>query len=185
MTRIDQRSARRMLRRSRSLWATLCVLVVVVAAVWVGTELVLFALGLPPLLATPTAMLDTLASGSALGLVAGAAGAVFAVICLWGAFSPGRTGRRVLGDERAPMVVDDSVVAGALSREASVVAGVGQSQVRTHISRRRAVVDVTPSTGFVVDPAPVERDANGALGILQPGPALSARVFVRQSGALS
>ena len=185
MTTTATRSARRLLSRSRSVWAAVAVVVAAAAAAWIAVEAVRFALGLPAFVASPLTMLEVLASGSTAGLLAGAAGAVFGLVCLWGALSPGRTGRRIVWDDRAPIVVDDGVLAGALSRDAAGTAAVSPLQVGTRVSRRQAAIEVVPSSGFPVDAGAVERRAADAVAALGPVPVPRVRVRVAEGGVLS
>ena len=182
---LAERSARRMLRRSRRLWTALAVTAAALAVAVVVVEMVRSALGLSPWLASPTGILDLVASGSPGGLAVAAVAVVFAVACLWGALTPARAGRRLVRDDRAPLVIDDAVIAGSLSRSAGRAAGVGTGQVRTHVARRRADIEVTPSSGFAVTGAEVETAGNGGISGLGLEPALRARARISASGVLS
>lgn len=185
-TTAPQRTARRMLRRSRSVWVSVALAVVALAAALVLVELVLAALGLPPPLLMP---LDGLAlqvaGGGVVGVVVAAVAALLAALCLWGALSPGRTGRRIIATERMPVVVDDAIIAGALSRGASGRARVSPSQVNTRISRRRADVAITPSTGFAVPADEVQRAEGAALAALALTPPVTVHVRVDQRGVIA
>lgn len=184
-TPLTQRSARRMLRRSRSVWAAAAVLVAAVATAFVVFETVRFALGLRAWVAGPRAILDTVAGGTSAGLVVGAVALAFALLCLWGAVSPGRAGRRLAADERAPIVVDDAVLAGSLSRSAARTAGVAPDQVRTHVARRRADIEVTPSSGFPVAADQIVRAGSAGIASLELTPRVHTRARVSGQGALS
>ncbi|WP_425840555.1 hypothetical protein [Microbacterium sp. PA5] len=184
-TPLTQRSARRMLRRSRSVWAAAAVLVAAVATGFVVFETVRFALGLPAWVAGPRTIIDTVSGGTPVGVAIGAVALVFGVVCLWGAVSPGRAGRRLSGDERAPLVVDDAVLAGSLSRSAARTAGVAPDQVRTHVARRRADIEVTPSSGFPVAADEVARAGSAGIASLELTPRVRTRARVTGQGALS
>lgn len=177
--------ARRMLRRSRRVWALTAVVIAAAVMAYVIVELVRFALGLAPWLIGPAALLSAVAGGGAVGVMVAVAAAVFGILCLWGAISPGRAGRRMAGTPRVPIVIDDAVVAGTLSRHVAVAAAVGAAQVTTDVARRRAAVDVQPSSGFAVDAAAAERAGTDTLGRLAVTPTLSTRIRVRESGVLA
>lgn len=184
-TTAPQRTARRMLRRSRSVWVSVALAVVALAAALVLVELVLAALGLPPLLMPLDGLALQVAGGGVVGVVVAAVAALLAALCLWGALSPGRTGRRIVTTERMPVVVDDAIIAGALSRGASGRARVSPSQVNTRISRRRADVAITPSTGFAVPADEVQRAEGAALAALALTPPVTVRVRVDQRGVIA
>jgi len=174
-----------MLRRSRSVWVAAAVLLAGAAAAFVIVETVRFALGLPAWIAGPRAILDTVSGGTPVGLTVGAVALAFGVACLWGALSPGRAGRRLSAGERAPIVVDDAVLAGSLSRSAARAAGTAPAQVRTHVARRRADIEITPSSGFPVVAADVQRAGSVAIAPLALSPSLATRARVARQGALS
>ncbi len=114
--RLQSAAARRLQRRSRAVWVSCALVVIIVVAAALATELVLSALGRPALLVAPDAVRSALTEGGTTGAIVAAAAALFGIVCLWGALAPGRTHRRALAAGRVPLVVDDAIVAGALSR---------------------------------------------------------------------
>lgn len=181
----ERRMARRMTHRSRSVWVSLTLAPVVVVAVLVIVEAVRAGLGAPALWVSLPELWAQITGGGTVGLVVaiGAAGA--GVLCLWGALAPGRTGRRVITSERAPLVVDDAIVAGTLSRGAARRASVGASHVATRVSRRHAEVRITPATGFPVAGTEIARAENDALAPVGLTPPVAVRVRVEEGGRLS
>ncbi|KXC04739.1 hypothetical protein [Microbacterium hominis] len=113
--RVERAAAKRLQGRSRAVWVAVALLVGDVVAVLLAVEAVLAALGQPPALVAPAAIGAALAGGGTTGAIVDAPAAVFGLLCLWGALAPGRTHRRVLDAGRVPLVVDDAVMAGALS----------------------------------------------------------------------
>jgi hypothetical protein len=182
---IEQRAARRLLRRSRSVWVSIALAVVALAATLVIVELLLSAFGLPPLLMPLDRLVSQATGGGVIGAAVAAAAAVLGASCLWGALSPGRTGRRVIHTERMPVVVDDAIIAGSVSRGATLRASVSPAQVNTRIARRRADVAITPSTGFAVPAAEVQRTEGDALAALALTPPVAVRVRVDERGVLA
>lgn len=183
--RRDRRAARRLLHRPRSVWVSIALLVAIAGAVLLLVELILQTIGAGPALLDLDAARTAVTEGGpwAIAVIGGAA--ALGILCLWGAVGPGSTHRRILGTERAPIVVDDAILAGALSRTAARVAGVPAGQVTTHVTRRRAVITVTPTTGFDVDAAQIARAGDALLGELGIGPALRTSIFVDTKGKLS
>lgn len=182
---VDMRTARRLLSRNRSVWVSVALIVAIAAAVIVIVEAILWALGLPPALLAPSLMISALTEGGLWGWVITATAGVLGLACLWGALAPGRTHRRILSASRAPIVVDDAVIAGAVSRSAARAAGVAPSQVTTHLSGRRALVSVRPSSGFAVDTDAVARAGDDLLTTVDSGSALRSRVQLEAQGSLS
>jgi len=185
ISRTARALAKRLQGRSRSVWVTVMLLIAVAAAVLLGVEAVLFALGRPPALVSLDAVRAALTDGGTTGAVVAVASGLFAALCLWGALAPGRTHRRAFAAGRVPMVVDDAIVAGALSRTAAASAALGSSHVTTRLGGRRARIAITPATGFAVDGAAVSTSVDELLSRLGAAPALTARVDVASEGRLS
>lgn len=183
--RLQSAAARRLQRRSRAVWVSCALVVIIVVAAALATELVLSALGRPALLVAPDAVRSALTERGTTGTIVAAAAALFGIVCLWGALAPGRTHRRALAAGRVPLVVDDAIVAGALSRAAGTAAAVTNSHVSTQLDARRARTSLTPATGFPVDREQVERAADRLLTELGAAPRLTARVEVTPEGRLS
>lgn len=183
--RRDRRTARLLLHRSRSIWVSVALIVAMALAIVAIVESVLWALGLPPALVDPSLVRTAFTEGGLWGGVVAGVAVVLGLACLWGAFAPGRTHRRIITTDRAPIVVDDAIVAGALSRSAARAAGISSGQVSTRVSGRRAVTAVTPSSGFAVDTASVARAGDDLLAAIGMGPAMTARVTLSSKGDLS
>lgn len=183
--RVERAAAKRLQGRSRAVWVAVALLVAAAVAVLLAVEAVLAALGQPPALVAPDAISAALTGGGTTGTIVAATAAVFGLLCLWGALAPGRTHRRALAAGRVPLVVDDAVMAGALSRTAGSAAAVAASHVTTRLGGRRARVSLTPSTGFPVDRERVSRAADDLLTELGAAPRLTARIDVAAEGRLS
>lgn len=183
--RAQRAAARRLQGRSRSVWTAVAVLIAAVAAVLLGLEAVLFALGRPPALVAPDAIRAALTQGGTVGAIVATAAGVLGVLCLWGALAPGRTHRRTLTAGRVPLVVDDTVVAGALSRTAGTAASLTRAHVATRLGGRRARISLTPATGFPIDRTAVTRAADDLLTDLGAASRLTARIDIATEGRLS
>lgn len=182
---VAERAARLMRRRSRATWVSVVLGALALIALLVATELVLAALGRPPLTVTPATMLDRLTGGGTVSIFIAGVAAAAGILCLWGSIAPGSTHRRRVTGRAAPMVVDDGLVAGAISRTAGRSADVSADQVETRVSARRAQVRVTPATGFAVDGDEVAEDVRALLARLRLDPDPDVRVSVDDAGRLS
>ncbi|KQO48342.1 MULTISPECIES: hypothetical protein [unclassified Frigoribacterium] len=194
MSEIDPGLYRRVLRRelhsSRS-GSTIVVLVLLTLVVgYVGVEAVYAALGRPALLFSPVDVLATLTSsvdgggtsGHVLG--AGVVAALVGLVLVALAVTAGRRGRHTIDDDRVAVVVDDRVIASSLARTARTSGRLSEQQVSAWVSRRRAQIDLTPSSGLTVDDAAVGSAARAELESVAYRPALSARVRTTDQGRL-
>jgi hypothetical protein len=82
------------------------------------------------------------------------------------------------------LVVDDRVLASSLSTIARLVAGVGANRVRTSVSRRRAVIALTPTSGVPVDKERAAEAAGEALSALALSPRIRAVSTVNPHGVV-
>lgn len=194
MSEIDPGLYRRVLRRelhsSRS-GSTIVVLVLLTLVVgYVGVEAVYAALGRPALLFSPVDVLATLTmsvdGGGTSGLVlgAGVVAALVGLVLVALAVTAGRRGRHTIDDDRVAVVVDDRVIASSLARTARTSGRLSEQQVSAWVSRRRAQIDLTPSSGLTVDDAAVDAAARAELESVAYRPALSARVRTTDQGRL-
>lgn len=185
VSRVERALAKRLRGRSRSVWVSVALLVVIAAAVLLGIEAVLFALGRPPALVSLRAVHAALTDGGVTGSLVAVAAGLFGLGCLWGALAPGRTHRRTVIAGRVPMVVDDTIVAGALSRTAGTSVALDHSHVSTRLGARRARIALTPATGFTIDRAAASAAVDDLLAQLATVPRLAARVDIASEGRLS
>jgi hypothetical protein len=150
------RTARRETHSSRALASVLTAVALIAVLVWVGTEAVLSAAGQPALLVPAADMLPWLAgvADKTLPGVLSGAGAVIAVLgllVLLAGLRPGRRPRHVLADDRSAVVIDDEVLAAAVSRTALQQAGLIPGQVTTVVGRRTVAVMIRPTSGIPVN----------------------------------
>jgi len=153
-------------------------IVLALAAAYVAVECVLAALGLAPLLVSPSAARDWLSAASPLALGIAGVAVLLGLVLLIVAFSAGRRARHTLPNDRMVVVVDDSVIAGAVARETRRVTGVAPERVHADVSRRLVRVAVTPTSGLPIDAGTVQGAADATLASLKPGPRLRAQVAV-------
>ena len=185
---IEQRTYRRVLRReqyrSRSFAVIVALTLVSIGLAYAATESALSALRFAPLLLAPAAVLEAVNAPSVSALIAARAAGLFGVILILIAITPGRRARHSLPHERLAIVVDDQVLAGAIGRSARVVASVPAERVHTTISRRRAAIAVTPTSGFRVDSAEVEAAASDLIERLSPAPRVQVAATVSTVGVV-
>lgn len=161
----SQRAVRRLGRReTRSGRAALSIVMAVVllaAIVWLLLELVLSAMGNAALLISPaelarrTAALATDTLPGAL-VAAGAVLALLGIALLAAAVLPGHKPRQIMGNPaaagtRSAVVVDNEVLAAAVSRIARQAARLAPDQVTSSVGRKRIDVVLRPGSGRDVD----------------------------------
>lgn len=183
--RSARRLSRRMRYRSRSVAVSIALGLVALAAAYLGAESVLAALSLPPLLISPDTLLALVAAGTSVTIAVVAALVVLGIVCIVLAVAPGARARRDLTDDRAIFVIDDDVMASGISRAAALSAGVPRDQVRTTVSRRRALVRVRPSSGFRVDADEATEAASRAVAAVAPRRDLTVRTALENQGVLA
>lgn len=183
-----QRTVRRELHPPRSVAAVAVLVIAAIVTAWLATESVLVLADAAPLLITPRALAEGLAAADGtpvwlLGVIGGVA-AVVGLVLLGLALSPGRRGRRSRHSERAAVVIDDAVIAGALAGAVARTAGLPRSQVRVSVGRRDVMIDVTPTSGLALDRAALADTAGAALERYALEPALSVRVRISEHGSV-
>ncbi len=181
---INRRLLRRERYRSRSRAVIIALALVSLGLAYLAVESVLAALGLAPLLAAPQQLLEAVNAPSMLVTVGAGAAVLFGVVLVILALAPGRRARHAIPHERLAIVVDDTVLAGALGRAARVEASVPADRVRTTVSARRASISVTPSSGFPIDKAAVSAASAELASRLAPTPRVRVTVAVAASGVV-
>ncbi|MFB2557434.1 hypothetical protein [Herbiconiux liangxiaofengii] len=183
-----RRIVRRETHSSRAGIAVTVAVILALVLAWIGTESVLAGLGRPPLLVTPadaaTAVLGAASAPVGLVTAIAAAVAVVGVVLVVVALAPGRRGRRGALRSRTATVVDDGVIARSLARTASYAGDVDPDQVHVTVARRRAVIDVTRTSGRSTDVGSIRAAVDAELAEYDYTPALRARVRVSEKGTV-
>lgn len=157
------RTVKRLVRRethsSRASASMIAASVLAIAFLWAAAELILWMLKDRPLLAAPPQIAGWLTNLPATtipgGLGASGIGlALLRLLLVVAAVSPGRRSRRWLGSDRNAVVVDDQLIAAAVSRQCRLEAGLSAGQVTTTVGARSVRVQVRPTSGV-----PVSADA--------------------------
>ena len=86
--------------------------------------------------------------------------------------------------ERAAVVVDDQVIAAAVSRQVQLTAKLAPEQVATTISRARALVAIRPTSGAPLDREAVTRAAAEEIDSCRLGRKLNTDIRIATEGAL-
>lgn len=192
MPSVPESIYRRILRRethsSRSGAAIVVLIVLVLVAAYVGVEAVYAALGMRALLFSPLDVLSTLLSAAssqgglliAVGIVTAVVGVILVIIGV----TSGRRGRHTIDDSRVAVVVDDQVIAAALSRSARTAAGLAPGQVTTWVARRSARITVTPASGVRADEETVLAAARAELSATAYQPPVTPEVKITSTGRL-
>lgn len=155
-----RRVVRRETHSPRTVAMIVAVVLVILALVYVGTEIVLSLAGQPALLLGPAA-----AFGWVVGLptevpvgvsiAIGAVIAVLGVILVVLAIAPGRLSKHQLVVGESAVVADNGVIASAIAQRVSDESGLPRDQVRVGVGHRSADVTLTPAVGVPVDEAQV------------------------------
>ena len=183
-TRQQRVFARRMIHRSRSTAVVVTLSVVALVAAWAGVEEVLGSFGLAELPVSPQSVIAIVVASPTLAALTAGALAVIGLVLVVAAIAPGRRGRRVLSDDRALIVADDAVLAGAISRSAASAARVPPGQARTALGRRRADVSIVPLSGFPVSAEAVDAAVDATLRAASATGGTAARIRIDTRGRI-
>ena len=163
--------------------------VIALACIYLGTELVLRMLGQPPLLVTPAdafgwvVALPTLQPQWAITL-GGALLALIGLLLMVHAVRSGRLARHQMMHEGRAVIVDNGVLASSIARRVETVARLPQGQAAVSVSHRRAVVEVTPTSGIPVDDAAIRSAVEEEIASYNLRPPLRHTVHVKTTGAI-
>lgn len=183
---IYRRIGRRETHSPRSVLAIILAVIVLLAAAWFGTEIVLSLLGRPALLAAPTDIEASTVSVAAVPfgflLAAGIVLALLGLILIIAALTAGRRARHVIETDRAVTVVDNNVIASALARHAAYAGGTDPDNTNVSVFHNRAVVEITPSSGTTTDTAPIKDTVDAQLDAYGMRPKLRSKITVKKTG---
>ncbi|AOZ73345.1 hypothetical protein BK816_08740 [Boudabousia tangfeifanii] len=155
--------ARRATHSSRAWTAGIVGFVVAVISGYLLVELVMSMLGYGPLLASPLQMLEfvrDLPSRVALPWLAlvGLGLFILGLILLIKALAAGSLNRHQVDSDRVTWIIDDRVLAAAVSSHLRQFAGLGQGQVITSVDRKTVTVTVSPHAGRIVDKTALQNE---------------------------
>lgn len=155
-TPVLKRATRRELHSPRTAAAATVLVVVAIAAVYTGVEMVLRLLRLEPLLVTPGAALDGAAALPDIeakpAVIAGAAlVGIAGLVLIWLALTPGRRPRHRLDMPPHAVVVDNAVIASSSAEHIRHELDLPRGAVVVGVGHRSADVTVRPVPGQSVD----------------------------------
>ncbi|TPW77440.1 hypothetical protein [Schumannella soli] len=177
--------ARREMHRSRSVASSVAAVLAALAVTYAAIELVLAGFRLLPLLVRPADAESAWLTGAPLVLAAAGALVVLGVIALLLAVLSQRRPRHRLDDARSVILVDDDVLASAVSRRLARFAGVAAEQVRTAVGRGSLAVLVRPTSGRPLVQAELDDTAAAFATALAARPRLRSRVTVARDGVVA
>jgi Family of unknown function (DUF6286) len=182
MTSVYSRVTRRELSSPRSVLAITLAVIVIVLCAYAAIETVLSMTGQPGLLAAPavmaTAIVDLPTYAPAAVLASGVVVVIVGVVLLIVALTPGWRPRHTLPTGRIVTVVDNEVIASALARRASFEGNVDPDDAKVSVSRRRAVVTLTATSGTTIATRPVNDVMKQELESYRLAPRLTSKVVV-------
>ncbi|MFC5930559.1 hypothetical protein D6T64_16830 [Cryobacterium melibiosiphilum] len=182
----DRRVLRRETHSPRSGFAIGIALLLIVASLYLATEVVLQLIGRDPVLLSPTEAVHAAAAPSEvlrrLAIPTGIGVALLGLVLLLAALLPGHRMRHTLSTARLAVVIDDEVIASALARTTAIAAGVAPDAVRVTVGRRSASIHVTPTSGIQLHRARLSEAAVAALDQIALRPSIHPRLFIAAAG---
>ncbi|MDD7836224.1 hypothetical protein [Paenarthrobacter sp. AB444] len=184
-----RRLVRRETHSSRAVPSIVAASLLVAVFLWLALESVLWLLKDQPLLASPAQMVRWLielpANTTSAGMVASGAGLGILALVLFGlAFGRGRRPRRAIGSQRAAVVVDDEVIAAAVSRKVRRATGLAPGQVTTTVGGRSVCVQVRPTSGEPLEAADIQATVDGELAAYALDRPVRSSVSILNEGAV-
>lgn len=178
---------RRETHSSRAITSVVVATVTLALMVYLATEGILGILNKKPLLMSWSQMVDYVVKypdpilPSALIIIA----IILALIGLFliaKALLPGPLGRHAIKDHRSAYIIDDAVIASAISRITREEAALGQGQVTTEVRQRLVRTMVTPTSGIPLSAEGIQQSLEPQLHSyhLKPEPKLT--VAIRDTG---
>jgi hypothetical protein len=173
--------ARRGLHRSRSVAVSVALVVLALAGLAAGVLGIAPAAGLE-LPFTLGSILTAPASDAAVATAAVLA--LLGLVATIAAVTPGRRARHRIHDDRAVVLIDDDVLAGAVSGHTARVVGVAADQVSTTVAPRGITTRVRPTSGHPLDCALVADAVAAYAAGLRPTPGLRTGADVDSHGVV-
>ncbi|MCF3140631.1 hypothetical protein LRQ04_15350 [Paenarthrobacter sp. AR 02] len=189
----QDRTLRRLVRRethsSRALPSIIVASILLLVFLWLAAESVLWLLNDRPLLASPAHLRQWLVGlpGSTVpaGLTAAGVGVgILGLLLVSVAVGKGRRARRALASDRIATVVDDNVIAAAVSSTSRLAAGLAPGQVTTTVGGRSVRVQVRPTSGVSLDLASIKTALDGELAAYALDRQVTGKVRVANEGAV-
>lgn len=178
-----RRIVRRETHSPRTVAMIVAVVLLILALVYVGVEIVLYLLAQPALLLGPGAGLAWIvglptAQPSGLVILGGVVIAILGLVFVVLGLKPGRLPKHEMSGDDRLVVVDNGVIASSLAQRISEETGIVRDDITVGVSHR--AVDVTVRSGFgdPHDEEPISRVVNSELERYGLIPAVRPRVRV-------
>lgn len=177
------RVVRRELHSPRTVAAAAVLVLVALAAVAAGVEIVLHLVGAAPLLVDPGAALTWLRGipeqPQSVTLPIGIVAAVIGAILVWLAVAPGRRPKHELGGTDRALITDNGVIASSVAERVRRELDLSRGAVVVGVGHRSADVTVRPEPGQSMDRTRVRAIAEAELEdyALRPRVKVRARVL--------
>lgn len=178
---------RRILRREthspRTVATIIVVVLLIVALLYAGVEIVLALASQPPLLVEPAAAmawliaLPTLQPASAV-IASAAVLALLGLLLILAALGPGRLARHEMTWQGRAVVVDNGVIASSLAQHISGETGIARNDITVGVSHRKVDVTVKPGAGLPFDAAPLQQLIDDELGTYRLAPPMKTRLRI-------
>lgn len=151
---------RRETHSPRTVAMIVAVVLVILALVYVGVEVVLNLAGQPALLLGPAAAFAWVVGlptevPTGLAVTIGVVIALVGIVLVVLAVAPGRLSKHQLVVGESAVVADNGVIASAIAQRVSDDSGLPRDQVRVGVGHRSLDVTLTPAVGVPVDEARV------------------------------
>lgn len=178
-----RRIVRRETHSPRTAAMVVAVVLLILALLYVGVEIVLDLLAQPALLASPEAAFAWIAGLPAAqpegAVVAGGlALAVIGLVFVYLAVAPGRLPKHEMTWPGRAVVVDNGVIASALAQRISDETGIARDRIDVGVSHRSVDATVTPGPGVPLDAAGVRQLVDAEMTAYQLAPPVTTRVRV-------
>lgn len=183
------RMVRRETHSSRARVSIVAATILMAVFLWMALEAVLWLLKDQPMLASPAQLLRWLtglpANTIPAGMIAAGVGVgLLGLLLLGTALGRGRRPRRALASDRSAVVVDDDVIAAALSRRTRLAANLAPGQVTTSVGGRSVRVQVRPTSGVPLDVGNIKTAVDGELATYALDRQVASSVRVMDEGAV-
>lgn len=180
------RIARRETHSPRSILAIALAVILILAAAYAVIEIILAIAGQKPLLVTPGNAAKGLVGAATvpvwLLIVAGIVLALIGLCLILASVTSGRRARHVIQTDRAVTVIDNEVIASALARHASHAGNTDPDNTRVSVSHNRAVVEITPANGRVLDEHRIKDAVDAQLATYDVSPKLTSKIDITKTG---
>lgn len=177
-----KRVVRRETHSPRTVATVIVLAIVVVAAIYVGVEIVLHLLGAGPLLVAPGAALTWLQEPpdqhQGLVVAGGLLAAVAGVVLVWFALGAGRRPKHELGSSSYAVLVDNGVIASSVAERVRRELDLAKGAVVAGVGHRSADITVRPEPGQPVDKHYVRAVAESELADYELSPRVKVRARV-------